>query len=98
VTVADSPESGNCTFPALLRRGELEISVSTGGQCPAFAALIRDHISAIISDDYGNALEQLAEEREKLLTEGNESSYNAEIVRAHAQRLMAQLTNKKEAP
>ncbi|MDD2900375.1 MAG: bifunctional precorrin-2 dehydrogenase/sirohydrochlorin ferrochelatase, partial [Desulfuromonadaceae bacterium] len=38
VAVADSPAEGDCTFPALLRHGDLEIAVSTGGCCPAFAA------------------------------------------------------------
>lgn len=98
VSVADAPESGNCTFPALLRRGGLEIAVSTGGRCPAFAVLVRDRIAGVIGEDYGTALEQLAEEREKLLTEGNGSPYNATIVRSHAQRLMAELTTHKEAP
>ena len=97
IAVADAPESGNCQFPALLRRGGLEITVSTGGRCPAFAVHIRDHIATLIGDDYGNALEQLAEEREKLLTEGNGSTYNATVVRSHAQRLMEQLTTQKEA-
>jgi precorrin-2 dehydrogenase / sirohydrochlorin ferrochelatase len=96
--VADAPGAGNCTFPALLRRGGLEIAVSTGGRCPAFAALVRDRIAGVIGDNYGSALEQLAVEREKLLTAGNGSSYNAEIVRSLAQRLMAQLTTPKEAP
>jgi siroheme synthase-like protein len=97
VSVADAPESGNCTFPALLRRGGLEIAVSTGGRCPAFAVLVRDRIAEIIGDDYGRVLDQLAGEREKLLTEGNASSYNASIVRSHALRLMAHLSNHKEA-
>lgn len=96
VAVADAPESGNCMFPAQLRRGGLEIAVSTGGRCPAFAALVRDRIAEVIGDDYGRALEQLAVEREKLLTEGNGSSYNAAIVRSLAQGLMAKLTNQKE--
>ena len=32
VAVADAPELGTCTFPAVLRRGNLEISVATGGR------------------------------------------------------------------
>jgi precorrin-2 dehydrogenase / sirohydrochlorin ferrochelatase len=98
IAVADAPESGNCTFPALLRRGGLEIAVSTGGRCPAFASLVRDHIAGVIGDDYGAVLEQLAEEREKLLTEGNSSPYNAVIMRSLAQRLMSQMPTHKEAP
>ena len=94
--MTDAPELGTCTFPAMLRRGNLEISVSTGGRCPAFAALVRDVLATVISDDYGIALEQLALEREKLLTEGNSSTYNKQILRAHAMRLINELTEHKE--
>jgi len=96
VAVADAPDSGNCTFPAILRRGALEIAVSTGGRCPAFAVLVRDCIARLLGDDYGVALEQLAAAREKLLTEGNCSTYNAKIVRALAQRLIEELSDHKD--
>jgi len=94
--VADAPDLGDCTFPALLRRGELEIAVSTGGRCPAFAAQVRDLISGLIGDGYGDALEQLSAEREKLLTEGNSSTYNKQVLRTLAERLINQLTEHKE--
>src|SRR6185369_11839562 len=32
VSVADNPAAGDCAFPAILRRGDLEIAVSTGGR------------------------------------------------------------------
>jgi len=92
VAVADTPELGTCAFPAVLRRGNLEIGVSTGGRCPAFALLVRDLLAGVIGDDYGIALERVASEREKLLTEGNDSTYNSPLVRAIAQRLIEELT------
>jgi len=98
VVVTDASERGNCTFPAVLRRGDLEITVATGGRCPAFAALVRDRLAAIIGDDYGVALERLAMEREKLLTEGNDSTYNKKIVHSLAARLIAELSGHKESP
>lgn len=98
VAVTDAPELGNCTFPAVLRRGGLEIAVATGGRCPAFAALVRDRLAGVIGDDYGVALERLAVEREKLLTEGNDSTYNNKIVRLLAARLIAELSEHKESP
>ena len=96
VTVVDAPALSTCAFPAMLRRGNLEISVATGGRCPAFAALVRDILSTVISDGYGIALEQLALEREKLLTEGNSSTYNKRILRAHAICLINELNEQKE--
>lgn len=96
VAVADAPELSTCTFPAVLRRGNLEISVATGGRCPAFAALVRDVLATVIGDDYGIALERLALEREKLLTEGNGSTYNKQVIRDYAMRLINELTEHKE--
>ena len=96
VAVADNPAAGNCTFPALLRRGDLEIAVSTGGRCPTFAADVRDHIAEQIGDEYGTILLQLAEEREKLLTNGSPSTYNTQVLRSLAKHLLAELTDRKE--
>ena len=96
VAVADAPDLGNCTFPAVLRRGNLEISVATGGRCPAFAALVRDVLATVIGDEYGIALERLTIEREKLLTEGNGSTYNKQVMRDYAMRLINELSEHKE--
>jgi precorrin-2 dehydrogenase/sirohydrochlorin ferrochelatase len=96
VTVTDAPEAGNCTFPALLRRGDLEISISTNGKCPGFAAEIRDIIAGDIGTGYGTILETLSAEREKLLTEGNPSTYNMQVLRSRARELINELTEHKD--
>jgi precorrin-2 dehydrogenase/sirohydrochlorin ferrochelatase len=98
VAVADSPEAGDCTFPALLRRGDLEIAVSTGGRCPTFAADVRDGIAGHVGDEYGVILDLLAAEREKLLTNGSSSTYNGRVLRSLARRLLAEVTERKESP
>ena len=94
--VVDAPELGSCTFPALLRRGELEIAVATGGACPPFAAQVRDVIADVIGAEYGTVLAQLADAREKLLTDGNTSTYNRQVLRSLAEQLIKQLTEDKE--
>lgn len=96
VTVADNPLAGDCTFPAVLRREDLEITVSTGGRCPPLAAEIRDMIAGIIGDEYGEALERLAAEREKLLTDGSASTYNTQVLRSLAGRLIAEIAERKD--
>lgn len=96
VVVADNPAIGDCTFPALLRRGDLEIAVSTGGRCPGFAVDVRDHIAGHIGSEYGAILEQLAAEREKLLTNGSSSTYNKQVLHSLARQLLAELTERKE--
>jgi precorrin-2 dehydrogenase/sirohydrochlorin ferrochelatase len=96
VAVTDAPESGNCTFPALLRRGNLEVSVSTNGSCPGFAAVVRDLIATVIGEEFGSILATLAVEREKLLTEGRHSTYNNKILRSRARELINKFTEHKE--
>lgn len=96
VSVADNPAAGNCTFPAVLRRGNLEIAVSTGGRCPTLAADIRDVIADVIGEDYGPILEHLAAEREKLLTDGSSSTYNKQVLRSLARQLILELTERKD--
>lgn len=96
VTVTDAAESGNCTFPAVLRRGDLEISISTNGKCPGFAAEIRDMLADEIGEEYGTILKTLSAEREKLLTEGGHSTYNNQVLRSRARELLNELTEHKE--
>ena len=96
VAVADQQEAGDCHFPAILRRGGLEIAVSTGGRCPALAAEVRDAIAGVIGDDYAGLVEELAVEREKLLTEGNGTTYNKKLLRSKARRLITELSERKD--
>lgn len=96
VCVADAPETGNFIFPAVLRRGDLEIGVSTGGSCPALAAEIREHVAALITEEYGTIVTHVAQEREKLLTEGNVSTYNTQVLRSLARQLISELNESKD--
>jgi len=98
VAIMDDSKSGNCSFPAVLRRGDLEISVSTNGTCPGFAAEVRDLLAIVICEEYGKILETLAMEREKLLTEGNLSTYNNQILRSKARQLLDELSTRKDIP
>jgi len=96
VAVATEPKAGNCSFPAVLRRGELEISVSTNGTCPGFAAVVRDLLASVIGEEYSTILATLALEREKLLTEGSHSTYNSKILRSRAGELINELAEYKD--
>ena len=97
VAVADDPAAGDCMFPAVLQRGDLEITVSTGGRSPTFAVDVRDCIAGHIGSEYGTILERLAAEREKLLTNGSSSTYNAQVLRSLARRLIADVSERKES-
>jgi siroheme synthase (precorrin-2 oxidase/ferrochelatase) len=74
----------------------LEISVSTNDRHPAFAAEIRDLIAEEIGEEFGILLDSLATEREKLLTEGNLSTYNRKVLRSRTRELIFELKKHKE--
>jgi siroheme synthase-like protein len=95
VCVADAPEIGDCTFPAVLRHYNIEIAVSTGGTCPSLAVELRDIIASVITEEYGYVADRLAKEREKLLTEGSPSTYNATVLRSLARRLISELNERR---
>jgi siroheme synthase-like protein len=66
VNVVDDP--ANCTFivPAVARRGELSIAVSTGGRSPALAARIREKLEGLFGPEYEEWVDLLGKLRETL--------------------------------
>jgi len=66
VNVVDVPEL--CTFiaPAVVKRGALQIAISTGGASPAFAARLRRNLEDQFGDEYARTLEVLRAARRRL--------------------------------
>ena len=61
-------DTAHCHFiaPAIHRRGDLVVAVSTAGKSPALAVRLRDRIAAEIGPEYGALLELLGELRPEL--------------------------------
>ncbi len=70
LNVADQPELCGFTVPAVVRRGELTIAISTGGASPALARQIREQLEGEFGDEYAHALVLLRRVRERVRTEG----------------------------
>ncbi len=81
LNVADAPALSSFTSPAIVSRGELLITVSTGGKSPAMARQIREELAGRFGDEYGMALELLGAVREKLLTVQGDSAYNKKLLK-----------------
>jgi precorrin-2 dehydrogenase / sirohydrochlorin ferrochelatase len=66
VNVVDVPEL--CTFiaPAVVKRGALQIAISTGGASPAFAARLRRELEDRFGAEYARTLEVLRAARRRL--------------------------------
>jgi precorrin-2 dehydrogenase/sirohydrochlorin ferrochelatase len=70
VNSADDPANCSFTLPAVLRRGDLTVSVSTAGHSPALARWLRDRIGDELGPEYEVLLRLLAERREALRSNG----------------------------
>ncbi len=80
LNVADAPAASSFTSPAIVSRGELLITVSTGGKSPALARQIREELAGRFGEEYEMALELLGAVREKLLTLQGDSAYNKKLL------------------
>lgn len=66
INAADDPAYCDFILPALLRRGELMVAVSTGGTSPALARAVREELEAHLTPDYAVLAEVVAEVRREL--------------------------------
>ncbi len=78
--IADSPGMSSFVSPAVIVRGDLLITVSTGGTSPALARKIREDLEARFGPEFDMTLRLLGAVREKLLTEKHGSQYNKKLL------------------
>ena len=67
VCIVDDPARSDFIVPAVLRRGELLVTVSTSGVAPALASRIRDDLAEILGPAYSAVVEDLKGVRERLM-------------------------------
>lgn len=73
INVADIPHQCTFTLSSYIERGDLLLTISTGGKCPAYSRHMRHRLEEIVDDSYGEVLEILAHTREEILKLGVES-------------------------
>lgn len=66
VNVADAPELGNFSVPSQILRGDLLITVSTGGKSPALARVLSLELADRYGPEYGEYLDLVARVRVKM--------------------------------
>ncbi len=59
VNVADRPSEGDFALPSTLRRGRLQVAVSTGGASPALARRIKDELEESFGPEWAALVEEL---------------------------------------
>jgi siroheme synthase-like protein len=65
--VVDVPEYCDFFYPAVVRRGELQIAISTSGQSPSLAQKIRQQLERQFGEKYAVWVQQLGETRRLIL-------------------------------
>jgi siroheme synthase-like protein len=60
VNVADAPSEGDFALPSTLRRGRLQVAVSTGGASPALAKRIKGELEAVFDPEWAGIVEELS--------------------------------------
>ena len=58
INVADRPAEGDFTVPSTLRRGRLQVAVSTGGASPRLAQRIRGELEASFGPEWAGVVEE----------------------------------------
>ena len=69
--IADRPEACNFILPALVRRGDLMIAISTSGKSPAFAKKLRKELEQEFGEEYAVFLALMGAIRKKMLKQGH---------------------------
>jgi siroheme synthase-like protein len=73
VNSADDPANCSFTLMSVIRRGDLVVSVGTGGRSPALAAQLRRQLEEEIGPEYEILLDLLSDAREELRGAGRSS-------------------------
>lgn len=63
VNVVDRPAHCDFILPSVLRRGELQIAVSTGGRSPALAREIRRRLEGLFGPEYAEIVRRVGVDR-----------------------------------
>jgi precorrin-2 dehydrogenase/sirohydrochlorin ferrochelatase len=72
VNAADDPAHCDFILPAVVRRGDVQIAVTTGGRSPALARYLRERLERLIPRAYGELAEMLGAIRSEVLCAGIE--------------------------
>jgi precorrin-2 dehydrogenase/sirohydrochlorin ferrochelatase len=80
----DDPPDCDFFYPSVVRRGDLQIAISTAGKSPALSQRLREEVDTMLPEDTGAWLDQLGETRLKML-----EALPASEERKHALHLLA---------
>jgi len=84
--VVDVPELCDFFYPAVVRRGDLQIAISTAGQSPSLAQKLRQQLERQFGDGYTAWVEQLGATRRLVLASDLDKETKLELLHSLASR------------
>lgn len=81
INVADVAEKCDFFFPALVKRGDVVVGVSTGGKSPAIASGVRKAIDKALPQDLGAFTEEIGKLRKEIKDQGASTEGNLEYLK-----------------
>jgi len=84
--VVDVPEYCDFFYPAVVRRGDLQIAISTAGQSPSLAQKLRQQLERQFGEGYTAWVEQLGETRRLVLASDLDNETKWELLHSLASR------------
>lgn len=84
--VVDVPEYCDFFYPAVVRRGDLQIAISTAGKSPSLAQKIRQQLERQFGEGYAAWVERLGETRRLILASDLDQERKLELLHSLASR------------
>ncbi|MEJ2024873.1 MAG: bifunctional precorrin-2 dehydrogenase/sirohydrochlorin ferrochelatase [Deltaproteobacteria bacterium] len=79
INAVDQPEDCNFIVPSILRRGNLQVAISTSGKSPALARKIRKDMELQFGEEYEKLLNLMGSVRKEILSRGMPQEANKRI-------------------
>jgi siroheme synthase-like protein len=96
INVADQPELCDFITPSVVRRGELQIAISTSGASPALASRIRRDLQVTIGPEYETVTQIMRAARSYVRKRQQDSRERARILQAIAASNIAELVRQAD--
>jgi len=93
--VIDQPDRCHFYYPAIVRRGHLQIAISTGGLSPALASRIRRDLDQQYETAYSDWIEALGNVRQRVLQKHQRSPRRTKLLQRIATKRAFQTFAKK---
>ena len=84
--VVDVPDLCDFFYPAVVRRGDLQIAVSTAGQSPSLAQKIRQQLEKQFGPGYASWVAELGETRKLILSSDLDKEHKLDLLHSLASR------------